>query len=314
MVLVGVSIEDNTVGGYNVYAIALKGDVKGGPLFADGASHVTKINTILPIGPDGDLEGLGTNLNNIVYAITESDTPNLAYKNVQGVESKIVLKGARFGDDAGADFAPTGFLYNIQGNDELANGPIGSQLYKVNVNTGVVAKVGGFSKEFHDGLAINKNVLGGVFGIASDFESADGDGDELYKINLTTGAQTFLAKAKFVDFDGVTPIPAFDSDSGVAFTPDGKWHYAIEDNTNDLFKAKTADVLDGGFVTFTRVNDDLPNAGKAIGEFEGLAIADLPVSLPIPATSSSLFNTEAGQDVLTAAAATMFDSTAISSI
>ena len=310
MVLVGVSIEDDqTDGVYSVFAINLKGDVEGGTLGKDGSSDVTKINTI-PAGKagEGDLEGLATQGSSNVFAITESDTINALYSNVQGSESKAKLSGVRFGDDAGLDFASNGKLYNIQGEDE---GTIGSKLYLI---AGGKATLVSSSKEFADGLAIS-----GKLAIASDFENSDGDGDELYTVKLTkTGPLlTPLAQVKFVDFKGKS-ISQLNSDSGLDFTPDGSKLYAIEDETNDLFVATRTDLLDGNkVVTFKEVNDDLPEQNKKIkdvseGEFEGLAIAELDVSFG--KSSSALFNTEAGQDVLTAAAATMFDSTAISSI
>jgi hypothetical protein len=60
------------------------------------------------------------------------------------------------------------------------------------------------------------------------------------------------------------------------------------------------------------VNNGLPPAVGKDGKFEGLAIADIKVSFA--SSSSALFNDEAGQDVLTAAFATMFDSDAVASV
>jgi hypothetical protein len=311
MVLVGVSIEDSTVGGYDVYAIDLTGDTAGN----DG-NNVTIINNITPADPGGlaDLEGLST-LNNIVYAISESSTvQNILVKNAQGKESTITLNGSRFGDDVGADFAPNGVHYIIQGEDTSPT--VGSQLYKVDIGTGNITKIGKQSTEFLDGLAISKELYKGDFAIASDFDSAEAtgtDGTELYKINLATGAQVKLDDVKFVDFNGkaITSFNGAVSDSGLDYDEATDKLYAIADLTNDLYFATKADVTNNlGGITFKQVNDDLPVSTS--GEFEGLALANLNVSFA--SSSSSLFNTTAGQDVLTAAFATMTDSDAVASI
>ncbi len=50
--------------------------------------------------------------------------------------------------------------------------------------------------EFIDGLAIRAN--NSNFAIGSDLEGADGDGNELYTINLTTGAIADVARVELV--------------------------------------------------------------------------------------------------------------------
>lgn len=284
MVLVGVSIEDNTAGGYSVYAANLAG--KGAKI----------INNITPADSKGnaDIEGLGT-LNNKVNGITESSAFNFLYNNVApGPESKVALKGARLGDDVGFDYKGS-TAYAIQGINDSDY-----QLYKIVGTT--VSKVGVTNtKEFADGLAIPNATS--TFGYASDFDNGDGDGAELYKINLTTGA--IISKQAVTVPAGFT----IEQDSGLDFAPNGKL-YAIADKTEDIYQVTNAG--GAGNAKLVLVNNSLPNAVGSLGEFEGLAIADLNVSFV--SSTSALFNTEAGGDVLTAAAATMFDSSAIASV
>jgi hypothetical protein len=292
MVLVGVSIEDNVAGGYDVYAINLQGDKVGRP---DGKSDVKVINNITPADPAGnaDIEGLGT-LNNKVNGITESSKFNFRYDNVApGPELKVALKGARLGDDVGFDYKGS-TAYAIQGINDS-----GYQLYKIVGTT--VSKVGVTNtKEFADGLAIPNATS--TFGYASDFDNGDGDGAQLYKIDLGTG--------KIISTQAITTPAGFtlDQDSGLAFGA-GKL-YAIADRTQDLYQVTNFGGAGNAKLVFA--NDDLPSAVGKLGEFEGLAIANLNVTFV--SSTSALFNTEAGGDVLTAAAATMFDSNAISSI
>jgi hypothetical protein len=283
MVLVGVSIEDNTAGGYSVYAANLAG--KGAKI----------INNITPADSKGnaDIEGLGT-LNNKVNGITESSAFNFLFTNVApGPESKVALKGARLGDDVGFDYKGT-TAYAIQGINDSDY-----QLYKIVGTT--VSKVGiTNTSEFADGLAIPSATA--TFGYASDFDNGDGDGAELYKINLTTG--NIISKQTITVPAGFT----IDQDSGLAFGA-GKL-YAIADKTEDIYQVTNAGGV--GNAKLVLVNNSLPNPVGVLGEFEGLAIANLNVSFV--SSTSALFNTEAGGDVLTAAAATMFDGGAISSI
>jgi hypothetical protein len=286
MVLVGVSIEDNTAGGYSVYAANLS------PV---PNKQVKIINNITPADPAGnaDIEGLGT-LNNKVNGITESSKFNFRYDNVApGPELKVALSGGRIGDDAGADYKGS-TLYDIQGIGDKQY-----QLYKIVGTT--VTKVGGTVNEFADGLAIQSATS--TFGYASDFDNGDGDNAELYKIDLGTGK--ILATQAITTPAGFT----FDQDSGLDFAPNGKL-YAIADRTEDIYQV--TNVGGTGNAKLVLVNNGLPNAAGALGEFEGLAIADLNISFV--SSTSALFNTQAGGDVLTAAAATMFDSSAVSSI
>jgi hypothetical protein len=327
MVLVGVSFEDNTNGGYDLWAIDLKGDVDGN----DG-DNVAKIGNFTPADPDADFEGLATNpATGAVFAITESNVSRNALFKVFPDKFGYKLDQGRVGDDAGLDFAANSkgadvgaVLYNIQGEDEGAG--IGSQLYKIVIGTkvnsegntvkfGDVSKVGGFQAgKFLDGLAIDSELFNGEYGVASDFENSEGDGDELWKIDLSTGAQTLLGGVKFTDFAG-NAIGEFNSDSGLAYDATTDKLYAIEDETNDLFFTTKTDVTNGGSVTFQEINDDLPNPGGGDvneGEFEGLAIAN--VNFSFVNENSSLFSSEAGQDVLAAGLATILDPGAISSI
>ena len=324
MVLVGVSFEDNSADNiYTLYAIDLKNDTPG-----NNGNNVAKIDKFTPADPDADLEGLATNPDTgAVFAITESNVSRNALFKVFPSDFGYKLDQKRFGDDAGLDFAANSkgadvgaVLYNIQGEDETEGGAvIGSQLYKIqikiNPNTGKkfgdVTKVGAQSKEFFDGLAISSELFGGTFGVASDFENSEGDGDELYKINLSNGQQTLLGAVKFTDFAGKA-IKEFNSDSGLAYDATTNKLYAIEDETNDLFFSTAG----SGFLKFQEINDDLPestNTKLNEGEFEGLAIANVNVSFS-KASSAALFGTEAGQDVLAAGLATTFDPSATASI
>jgi hypothetical protein len=287
MVLVGVSIEDNTAGNYDVYAIDL----------SKGSNKVSIVNDIVPANKAGnaDIEGLATKGSSTVFGVTESDDfANLLYTDVTDNGNNAKLSGGRLGDDSGADFKGD-TLYNIQGI-----GDADYQLYKI-VGTKVTAVGNTNTKEFADGLAIpNAN---SKFGYASDFDNGDGDNAELYKIDLSNG--------KILDTQKInTPAGfTFDQDSGLDFAPNGKL-YAIADGTEDLYEV--TNFGKSGDANLVLINKGLPPAVGKDGEFEGLAIADIKVSFA--SSSSALFNNEAGQDVLTAAFATMFDSDAVASV
>ncbi|HHP7230093.1 MAG TPA: hypothetical protein ACFCUY_04460 [Xenococcaceae cyanobacterium] len=293
MVLVGVSIEDNPAGGgFGVKYLVLAGKNKGKSVL---------VNTI-PTGsgkgkvdPDfEDLEGLGA-VGNKVFAISESafggpsgkDRGSLVV-NVDGKENIKNLSGVvRFGDDAGYDQLNAKVGYNIQGNDEAGPGePIGSRLFKI---TGTkVTKIGKFSNEFADGLAIKNSKIA----IASDLETADGDGNQLYQVNLKSGKITKTSNIVFKGADS----KIFESDSGLDFSPNGKQLYLIDDQTNDVFVASTKDVFNGGKVTFNFVGG-FGETGE-LGEFEGLAVIN--VKNPFAAASASLedISTEGNIDIV----------------
>ncbi len=288
MVLVGVSIEDNTAGNYDVYAIDL----------TKGSNNVSIVNSIVPadkVNGTADIEGLATKGSSTVVGVTESDDfANLLYTDVADKGDNDKLSGTRVGDDAGLDYKGS-TLYNIQGINDADY-----QLYKI-VGTKVTAVGGTNTKEFADGLAIQN--ANSKFGYASDFDNGDGDNAELYKIDLNNGK--ILATQKINTPAGFT----FDQDSGLDFAPNGKL-YAVADGTEDLYEV--TNFGKSGNANLVLVNNGLPPAVGKDGEFEGLAIADLKVSFA--GSSNALFNTEAGQDVLTAAFATMFDSDAVASV
>jgi Ca2+-binding RTX toxin-like protein len=136
----------------------------------------------------------------------------------------------RFGNETGADYYfnasnlndnKNGTLYNIQSKDSAPG--FNSILYTIAAN-GNVQTVGTQNGEFADGLAINsKN--GQAF--ASDFATQDGDRNELYRVNLNTGALTSIALknpngSKFANVN---------FDSGLAFDSTGKLYALTEDGT-----------------------------------------------------------------------------------
>jgi hypothetical protein len=252
MALVGYTISDDPKG-YDIFRFSL------------GGGKAQKIGTIKPSKVGGqDLEGLGTDKSGNITAVSESDFKSKGFI-VSGIEKgkpdiKIsAVNGSRFGTEAGADFDGN-TLYNLQANDDPADGKVGSTLYRINGNKAVkIGKGNPVNKEYADGLAIEKG-----FAVASDFRTNDKDGAELY---LKTGK---LGSPIKVDFSGGGNPNSINNDSGLAFSPDGKTLYALVEDGR-LFKTTKTDINNGGKVTFKFVKDLGLRGGV---DYEGLAITN----------------------------------------
>ncbi len=283
--------DDVTDGDYDISRFLLNGS--GGTV---NQSSLQLVNSITPgNSTTQDIEGLGTLYNSTgavgVHGVSEGNssgtgtTPN-GYM-VTGIDagaptpSTIAIdttpnpadEDKRFGNEAGADYyfnagnlsdANNGKLFNIQGNDTTANGAVGSRLYSINPTTGATTAIGTQKTEFADGLAINsKN--GQAF--ASDFATQDGDGNELYKVNLSNGN---LTPMDLVDPNG-NPLN-INLDSGLAFDSTGKLYSLTEDGT----VYQITDFTDGDGTAIATSKGVINPSGA--GELEGFAIINEPTT------------------------------------
>lgn len=274
------------------------------------------------VNPNGeDLEGLGTNPNTgEIVAVSESDFGKVGGVNDKGVTVRNVdapagytvndLAGTtvRFGDEAGADFKDTNLasttntvvFYNIQGSTEP--GLVGSSLYTINnlndgsgttlvKNAPTAAQLAGTAPtnpgKYADSLAIKP---GTSKALAGDFSTDDGDGNQLYKVDVTTGASRGLLSAPIqLRLNSLTgPLLNVNFDSGMAFSPTGNRLFALTENGvlyeilqfNDDLNVAGLGLADGQAVAkklFTATNlQNQFNAG--IADFEGLAIVDEPAA------------------------------------
>jgi hypothetical protein len=288
------------------------------------------------VNPSGeDLEGLGTNPNNgEIVAVSESDFGKVDGVNDKGVTVRNVdapagytvndLAGStvRFGDEAGADFKDTNLesttntvtLYNIQGSTEA--GKVGSSLYTVNnLNDGsgttlvkanpTAAQTAGTAPtnpgKYADSLAIKP---GTSKALAGDFSTDDGDGNQLYKVDVTTGANRGMLSAPIeLRLNSLTgALLNVNFDSGLAFSPNGSRLFALTENGvlyeilqfNDDLNVAGLGLADGKAVAkklFTATNlQNQYNAGTA--DFEGLAIVDEPAAASASTLAVSDGNSE----------------------
>ncbi|MBG1259597.1 hypothetical protein [Nostoc commune] len=193
-----------------------------------------------------DLEGLGTNpstgrasavneargsgttaIDPTVLRVNNVDQP-FAPASVSPAPTPSDLR--RFGFDSGADFNSSA-LYNISGNGDTDRGVVGSSLYRITTaNPGTISLVDAFgpattaaqrqgtqptNSQFADGLAIDNLNPGSTRAFASDFRTSDGDGNQLYKVDLLTGQLSAPITLR-------TPSGlALNADSGLAFTNSG---------------------------------------------------------------------------------------------
>jgi Ca2+-binding RTX toxin-like protein len=187
----------------------------------------------------------------------------------------------RYGNETGADYyfnannlndAKNGTLYNIQTKNSAPGSD--SVLYTIAAN-GAVSTVGTQVGESADGLAINsKN--GKAF--ASDFATSDGDRNELYRVNLNTGALTPIA---LKNPDGSNFIDV-NFDSGLAFDSTGKLYALTEDGT--VYKITNITSTQATIESIGVVN--VPGTG----ELEGFAIINeskAPTSGRVAASEST---------------------------
>jgi Ca2+-binding RTX toxin-like protein len=245
-----VSEDDVTDGDYDIYRFTL----------ANGTVNNSSLQLVNSITPGSsttqDIEGLATlyraNSSGVVsgvridgvsegnnggtgstpqgYIETGVDAGNPA-PNTVNLNTTGPAVDDRNGNETGTDYyfnasnlndPNNGKFYNIQSQD--AASPFNSTLYTINPANGSVSTVGTQTGEFADGLAINsKN--GNAF--ASDFATQDGDGNELYKVNLSNGALTSLVLKN----PNGTNFANVNFDSGLAFDSTGKLYALTEDGT-----------------------------------------------------------------------------------
>ncbi|MCC5644327.1 water stress protein WSP1 [Nostoc sp. CHAB 5824] len=215
----------------------------------------------------------------------------------------------RFGFDSGADFgrdfsvgSQPVVLYNISGNEASSNGvPVGSSLYKITTaNPGNISLVDGFGApttapqrqgtqptnpgKFADGLAIDNLNPGRTRALASDFSTDDGDGNQLYKVDLLTGE---LSAPITLRTPSGQPL---NSDSGLSFTNSGSQRllgwletgavyeitgYQDELAASGLGLGSATGTNGAGFATATLLGTvTLPNAVSGAVDYEGFTIVN----------------------------------------
>jgi len=266
--------------------------------------------------PNADLEGLGTNpTTGRVSAINEArasgSTPPGSVIRVNNVDQPFAPASAsptptpsdlrRFGFDSGADFgrdfSAAGqpiVLYSISGSNGT---PVGSSLYKVTTaNPGTISLVDGFGPattaaqrqgtqatnpgKFADGLAIDNLNPGRTRALASDFSTADGDGAQLYKVDLLTGE---LSAPIALRTPSGQPLNV-NADSGLAFTNSGSQRLLALLET-------------GGVYEITGYQDEFATSGLGLGNATGtngagFATARLLGTVPLPSAVSGAIDYE----------------------
>ncbi|MEH1941184.1 MAG: water stress protein WSP1 [Nostoc sp.] len=271
-----------------------------------------------------DLEGLATNpTTGRVSAVNEArvtgsttpiDPTVIAVNNVDQPFASATVSPTRtpsnllrFGFESGADFGgqPTA-LYNISGNKTTTTGvPVGSSLYKITTaNPGTISLVDGFGApttaaqtqgtqptnpgKFADGLAIDNLNPGRTRALASDFSTTDGNGNQLYKVDLLTGE---LSAPITLRNSSGQPLN-LNADSGLSFTnlsgssqrllgwlETGAVYeiagYQDELATSGLGLGSATGTNGAGFATATLLgNVNLPNAVSGVVDYEGFTIVN----------------------------------------
>ncbi|BDI18693.1 hypothetical protein ANSO36C_44950 [Nostoc cf. commune SO-36] len=267
--------------------------------------------------PNADLEGLGTNpTTGRVSAINEArasgSTTAGSVIRVNNVDQPFAPASSsptptpsdlrRFGFDSGADFgrdfSAAGqpiVLYNISGNNSGSSA--GSSLYKVTTATpGAISLVDGFGApttaaqrqgtqatnpgKFADGLAIDNLNPGRTRAFASDFSTADGDGAQLYKVDLLTGE---LSAPITLRTPSGQPLNV-NADSGLAFTNSGSQRLLALLETGAVYE-------------ITGYQDELAASGLGLGSAGGangarFATATLLGTVPLPSAASGAIDYE----------------------
>jgi hypothetical protein len=271
-----------------------------------------------------DLEGLGTNpTTQRASAVNEArvggsttpiDPAVIVVNNVDQPFAPATVSPTRtpsnllrFGFDSGADFGgqPTA-LYNISGNDDNRGGvPVGSSLYKITTaNPGTLSLVDGFGPpttaaqiqgtqptnpgKFADGLAIDNLNPGQTRAFASDFSTGDGNGNNLYKVDLLTGELSAPIALRTASGQPLN----LNADSGLAFAnltgssqrlfgwlETGALYeitgFQDELAASGLGLGTTTGTNGAGFATATLLGTvTLPNAVSGVVDYEGFTIVN----------------------------------------
>nr|BBD96219.1 water stress protein [Nostoc commune] len=252
---------------------------------------------------NADLEGLGTNPSTgRVSAVNEARATNPpnpidpvanVVNNVDDPFAPVTVAPTRtpsnllrFGFESGADFGgtPTA-LYNISGNKtaNLGGEPVGSSLYKITTaNPGTIslvataptpAQIAGTQPtnpgKFADGLAIDNLNPGNTRAFASDFHTIDGNGNNLYKVDLLTGQ---LSAPIALRNSSGQPLNV-DADSGLSFTNSGSQRLIGWLETGVAYE-------------ITGFQDDLNATGLGVGD--GFATATLLANVTLPDVNKGL--------------------------
>ncbi|MFN6526026.1 water stress protein WSP1 [Nostoc sp. ChiSLP03a] len=294
-----------------------------------GSITPTRVGTVnLPAtATTADLEGLGTNPRTgrvgavnearVTGATTPIDPTVTVVNNVDQPFAPATTSPTRtpsdlrrFGFESGADFgrdysvaAQPIVLYNISGNPNPANGPVGSSLYKITTATpGTVSLVDGFGAptttaqrqgtqptnpgKFADGLAIDNLNPGRTRALASDFRTNDGDGNQLYKVDVLTGElsapitlRTPSGQALNVNADSGLSFTNFGSQRLLGWLETGAVYeitgYQDELAASGLGLGSATGTNGAGFATATLLgNVNLPNAVSGVVDYEGFTIVN----------------------------------------
>lgn len=205
----------------------------------------------------------------------------------------------RFGFESGADFNRSA-LYNISGNPSTENGvPVGSSLYRITTATpGAISLVAAAptaaqrqgtqptNSQFADGLAIDNLNPGNTRALASDFSTRDGDGAQLYKVDLLTGQlsapialRTPSGQALNVNGDSGLSFTNFGSQRLIGWLETGAVYeitgYQDELTASGLGLGSAGGANGAGFATATLLgNVNLPNAVSGAIDYEGFTIVN----------------------------------------
>jgi len=276
----------------------------------------------VPNIPNADLEGLGTNpitgrASTVNEARGSSSTPGpvVDVDNVDQPFAPVTVSATatpsdlrRFGFDSGADFgrdySVTGqriVHYNISSDAET---PVGSSLYKITTatNPATISLVDGFGApttaaqrqgtqptnpgKHADGLAIDNLNPGRTRAFASDFTTGDGDGNQLYKVDLLTGELSAPITLRTPSGQALN----VDLDSGLAFTNSGSQRllalletgavyeitgYQDELAASGLSLGSAGGTNGAGFATATLLGTvNLPSASTGVIDYEGFTIVN----------------------------------------
>jgi hypothetical protein len=286
----GGSITPTLVGTVNLPATATTADLEGlgtNPI----TGRVGAVNEARVTGPTTPIDPTVTVVNNVDQPFASATTsPTRTPSDLR-----------RFGFESGADFAGN-TLYNISGNPNPANAPVGSSLYRITTaNPGVISLVDNFgpattaaqrqgtqptNSQFADGLAIDNLNPGNTRAVASDFSTRDGDGAQLYKVDLLTGQlsapialRTPSGQALNVNGDSGLSFTNFGSQRLIGWVETGAVYeitgYQDELAASGLGLGSAGGTNGAGFATATLLgNVNLPNASTGVVDYEGFTIVN----------------------------------------
>ncbi|MCC5607159.1 water stress protein WSP1 [Nostoc sp. CHAB 5834] len=323
---IGEDRDDNASNGkqLDVYRFSI-------PSVPGGSITPARVGTVnfLATATTADLEGLGTNpitgrvggVNDprVTGPTTPIDPTVTVVSNVDVDFAPSAISPTRtpsdlrrFGFEPGADFGrtfssasqePAGqtiHFYNISGNPNPVNGPVGSSLYQISAPTpanpsGTISLVDNFgpattpaqrqgtqptNSQFADGLAIDNLNPGRTRAFASDFRTNDGDGNQLYKVDLFTGQLSAPIALRTPSGQALN----VNADSGLAFTNSGSQRLLALLETGAVYE-------------ITGYQDELAASGLGLGSATGsngagFATARLLGTVNLPSASTGAIDYE----------------------